>query len=260
MMSGLRLALREVPYENRSFWRNPAAAFFTFAFPILFLVILTTILGDYAITLPTGQEADNSTYYTASILSFSVITACYTNIAMQVTFARDEGVLKRVRGTPLPGWSFLLGKVLHAVVIMAILVVIVCAFGLVFYDLDLPTRSLPAFLVTLAVGSASFCALGLAVTAVIPNAEAAPAIVNASILPLLFISGVFIPIDATPQWLQTLADIFPVKHFLEASIESFVPPPDNRAGWALSELAIVAAWGVAGMILAARFFSWEPRR
>jgi len=259
VMAGLRLALREVPYENRSFWRNPAAAFFTFAFPLLFLVIFTTILGDFDATLPTGQEVDNSTYYTASILSFSVITACYTNIAMQVTFARDKGVLKRVRGTPLPGWSFLLGKVLHAVVIMAILVAIVCAFGLVFYDLDLPTRSLPAFLVTLAVGSATFCALGLAITAAIPNAEAAPAIVNASVLPLLFISGVFIPIGDAPQWLQTIADIFPVKHFLEASIESFVPPPDNPAGWALSELAIVAAWGVAGLALATRFFSWEPR-
>jgi ABC-2 type transport system permease protein len=259
-VSGLRLALREVPFENRSFWRNPVATFFTFAFPLLFLVIFTTILGGDTSTLPTGQEVDESTYYTASILVFAVITACFTNIAIQVTIARDEGVLKRVRGTPLPGWSYLCGKVLHAIVIMAILVVIVSVFGRVAYDVDLPTRSLPAFLLCLAIGSATFCALGLATTAIIPNAEAAPAVVNATILPLFFISGVFIPIDDAPTWLQNLAAIFPVKPFLEASIESFIPPPDNPNGWAWGDVAIVAAWGAAGLALAARFFTWEPRR
>ena len=127
-------------------------------------------------TLPTGQEIDASTYFTATILAFSVITACYTNVAMTVTFAREEGVLKRVRGTPLPGWSYLGGKVLHSTLVMVLLVVIVCAFGAIFYDVEVPTTSLPAFVVTLAVGAAAFSALGLATTAVIPNAEAAPAV------------------------------------------------------------------------------------
>ena len=102
-MIGLTLALRQVRFENKAFWRNPAAAFFTFAFPLLFLVIFTTIFGDDSGTLPTGQEVNGATYFTATILAFSVITACYTNIAMTVTIARDEGVLKRVHGTPLPG-------------------------------------------------------------------------------------------------------------------------------------------------------------
>ena len=259
-MNGMALAARQVGYENKAFWRNPAAAFFTFAFPLLFLVIFTTIFGDDTSTLPTGQEVSNPTYYTATILAFSVITACYTNIAMTVTIARDGGVLKRVRGTPLPGWSYLLGKVLHSIVVMALLVAIVCAFGRIFYDVGLPTRSLPAFLVTLAVGAATFCALGLAFTAVIPNAEAAPAVVNASILPLLFVSGVFIPTDDGPAWLRALANIFPVRHFVDALTESFIPPPDNRAGWLPGHLAVVAVWGVAGLLLAARYFSWEPRR
>jgi ABC-2 type transport system permease protein len=259
-VNGLRMAVRQVRYENLAFWRNPAAAFFTFAFPLLLLVILTTVLGDDTSTLPTEAEVENSTYFTATILAFSVITACYTNVAMTVTFARDEGVLKRVRGTPLPGWAYLLGKVLLSVLVMALLVVIVCAFGWAVYDLDLPTRSLPAFLVTLVVGAATFSALGLAVTALIPNADAAPAIVNATVLPLLFVSGVFFPIDDAPHWLQTLGDIFPVKPFLEALVESFLPPPDNRAGWSLGNLALVAAWGAAGLLFASRHFSWEPRR
>jgi ABC-2 type transport system permease protein len=259
-MTAVSLALRQVRFENKAFWRNPASAFFTFAFPILFLVIFTTVFGNDRSTLPNGVEVNASTYYTASILAFSVITACYTNIAVSITFSRDQGILKRVRGTPLPGWSYLLGKVLHSIIVMAILVVIVCLFGVWAYDIHLPSHSLPAFVATLAVGAASFCALGLATTAVVPNAEAAPAIVNAIILPLLFVSGVFIPVHDAPQWLHSLGDVFPVKHFLEAAIEGFLPPPGNESGWTYGDLLLVAAWGAAGLILAARYFSWEPRR
>jgi ABC-2 type transport system permease protein len=259
-VSGLALAVRQIRYENKAFWRNPAAAFFTFAFPLLFLVLFTTIFSGDMTTLPTGQEIDASTYFTATILAFSVITACYTNVAMTVTFAREEGVLKRVRGTPLPGWSYLGGKVLHSTLVMVLLVVIVCAFGAIFYDVEVPTTSLPAFVVTLAVGAAAFSALGLATTAVIPNAEAAPAVVNATVLPLLFISGVFIPTEEGPAWLRAVANLFPVRHFLVALTESFLPPPGQASGWRMGDVAVVAAWGVAGLLLAIRFFSWEPRR
>jgi ABC-2 type transport system permease protein len=179
---------------------------------------------------------------------------------MTVSYARDEGVLKRVRGTPLPGVSYLLGKILHAMIVMAILVVIVSTFGIVFYDVDVPTTSLPAFVVTLLVGSAAMCALGLAATIIVPNAEAGPAVVNGIVFPLLFISGVFIPVDDSPGWLQTLGDLFPVKPFLEAAIESFIPTASNEAGWAGGKLLIVGIWGVAGLLAAARWFSWEPRR
>ncbi len=259
-MNGLTMAIRQFPYQNKAFWRNPAAAFFTFAFPLMFLVIFTTIFNNDTSTLPSGEEVSNSTYYTASILAFSVITACYTNVAISATSLREEGVLKRIRGTPLPGWSYLLAKILHSVFVMAILVGIVCVFGFVFYDVDLPARSLPAFLGTLFVGAASFCALGLACTAVTPNIDAAPAISNATLLPLLFISGVFIPIDAAPGWMKALGDVFPVKHFLVATFEGFIPPTGNRAGWLPGDLLIVAAWGAAGLVFAARRFTWEPHR
>jgi ABC-2 type transport system permease protein len=258
-MSGVTMAFGQVRWHNKAFWRNPASAFFTFAFPLMFLVIFTSIFSDTT-TLPSGLKVNLSTYYTASILAFSVITACYTNVAMSVTFLREEGVLKRVRGTPLPGWSYLLGKVLHSIVLMAILVVIVCAFGLAFYDIELPTTSLPAFIATLLVGSATFCALGLACSAVTPNADAAPALTNATMLPLLFISGVFIPVADAPRWMQVVGDVFPVKHFLNAALESFIPPPGNQTGWKLGDLAVVLAWGVVGLAFAARKFRWEPQR
>jgi ABC-2 type transport system permease protein len=255
--SGLTRALHQVRYEQKAFWRNPAAAFFTFAFPLVFLVIFTALLGNDTSTLPTGREVSNATYYTGSILAFSVITATYTNLAMSVTFSRDEGILKRIRGTPLPPWAYLLARVLNSAVITAILIVIVLVFGRIFYDIALPGGRSLAFIVTMVVGGASFCALGLALTGFIPNADAAPAVVNASILPLLFLSGVFIPIDDGPAWIRTMANLFPVRHFLVASLAAFLGP---GSGWRVGDLAVVALWGVAGLLIAVRFFSWEPRR
>ena len=259
-MSAARLTLRRVRYENLAFWRNPVAAFFTFAFPLMFLVIFTTLLGNETGTLPTGDEISGSTYYTASILAFAVITACFTNLSIGVVFARDEGVLKRVRGTPLPSWVYMVGRIMHSTLLMVLLVVIVCAFGIAFYSVDVPTESLPAFVVTLLVGAAAFCAMGLAVTIVVPNADAAPAVVNGIVLPLLFASGVFIPIDDGPTWLKWVADVFPVKHFLDATFESFLPSASNPSGWAGADLLVVAAWGVGALAVAAWRFSWEPRR
>jgi ABC-2 type transport system permease protein len=259
-VTALRLALRQFPYENKAFWRNPASAFFTFAFPLLFLFVFTALLGNDTSTLPSGQEVSNSTYYTASILAFAVITACYTNIAMTVSFLRDQGVLKRVRGTPLPPAAYLLGRIVHAVAVMLLLVVIVCGFGRVAYGIDLPTRSAPAFVLTLLVGAFAFCSLGLACTALIPNADAAPAVVNGTVLPLLFLSGVFIPIDDGPGWIRTVAQVFPVRPFLKALTESFIPPPGHPSGWHPAALALVAVWGVVGLVAASRWFRWESRR
>jgi ABC-2 type transport system permease protein len=258
-MNATRLSLRQVRFEQKSFWRNPASAFFTFAFPLMFLVIFTSLLGGGETRLPTGEKTSQATYYVAAILSFSVVTACYTNIAIGVAFVRDEGVLKRIRGTPLPPTSYLLGKVFHSITIMVLLAAIVMVFGRIVYDVSFPTDSLPAFVATLLLGSAAFCLLGLAVTSFTPNAEAAPAVVNGIILPLLFISGIFIPLDNAPGWMVTIGDFFPVKHFFNATSEAYIPFEDP-SGWSGSDLLIVAVWGVVGLIVAARFFSWEPRR
>jgi ABC-2 type transport system permease protein len=256
-MSATGMALSQLRYENRSFWRNPAAAFFTFVFPLMFLVIFTTIFSG-SVRLPTGEEVTTATYYTGSILAFAIVTAAYVNIAIQMTFARDEGILKRVRGTPLPAWAFLGGKVTHAAFVQVLLVSITLAFGYVFYDVQLPTTTAAAFVVTFLIGSAAFASLGLAVTALIPNPDAAPAIVNFSVLPLYFMSGVFIPVADAPRWMTAVADVFPVKHFLEAVLASYLGT--TPGGWEFGNLAVVAAWGLAGTALAARFFAWEPRR
>ena len=256
MATGAGLGLRQVRYVNKAFWRNPASAFFTFAFPLMFLVIFTTLLGNDDVRV--GNETIKvSTYYVSAMAAFSVISACYTNIAISVCFQRDQGILKRVRGTPIPGWSYLLGRIIHAVVIAVILVVICVAFGAIVYGADVPSgQGLLEMLAMLLVGAATFTALGLAVTCIVPNADAAPPIVNATILPLLFLSGVFIPIGSdAPGWIEVLGRIFPIKPFVDGMLNGYLGAPFS---W--TDVLLVLIWGVIGLVLAARFFSWEPRR
>ncbi len=257
-MSALRLLLRQVKYENRAFWRNPAAAFFTVVFPLMFLVISNLIFGNTQIEIH-GGAADQSTFYVPAIAAFAVISACYTNIAMMVSGARDRGMLKRTRGTPLAPWVFLGGRIIHATLIALLLSALITVFGALFYGVDIPSNTMPALLVTLAIGAASFCALGLAMSALVPNADAAPAVVNASVLPLFFISNVFIRLSDAPGWLLVIGDIFPVRHFSEA-LQAVYNPYQSGAGfhepW---RLAIIAAWGIVGLLVSMKFFSWEPR-
>src|SRR5207237_8169415 len=139
-----------------------------------------------------------------------------------------------------------------------ILLVVICgAFGAGFYGATLPTATLPAFALTLVIGAATFCALGVAVTAAIPNADAAPAVVNASILPLLFISNVFIPLPNPSHWLDIVGKIFPVRHFADALIGSFFQM--SGSGLHTNDLLVLAVWGVAGLVLGELFFMWDAR-
>jgi ABC-2 type transport system permease protein len=255
-MSDLVQALRVVRYTNKAFWRNPANAFFTFAFPLMFLVIFTALFGNDTVPVA-GREISTSTFYVGAIATFAIITATYTNLAINVTFSRDMGILKRIRGTPMAAWSFMVGRILHALLVTLLLVVIVVAFGALFYEAEVPSDTMPAFLATVAIGAASFSALGLAVTAVIPNADASPPIVNASILPLLFLSGIFIPIQDPNAWYVTVAKVFPVYHFAQAMNSAYFSV--SGSGFEPWNLLILGAWGVAGVILAILFFSWEPR-
>lgn len=252
-MNSLALTLSQTRYVNKSFWRNPSRAFFTFAFPLLFLVIFTSLLGNGIVHIGL-MSVKSSTYYVAAMASFGVITACYTNIAITICFQRDAGILKRLDGSPLPRRSFMGSRVLHSLVVAVLLVAITSVFGRAFYGAHIPSGILLLrFLLMLVVGAAAFCALGLAITAFIPNADASAPIVQATILPLLFLSGIFIPFgNDTPVWIAWIARIFPVRHFALGMQAGYVGTPFH---W--NDVLVVAIWGIVGLIVAIRRFSWE---
>jgi ABC-2 type transport system permease protein len=259
-VSTAAMTLKQVRYENKAFWRNPASAFFTFVFPLMFLVIFNSLFKgtiNIEISPEVFRKVNSNYFYVPAIGAFSVITATYVNLAISISFSRDMGTLKRIRGTPLPAGAYMLSRIVHAMFVCIILITIVVLAGIFFYDVDLPTEFLGGFILTVLVGGASFCALGLALTAIIPNADASPAIVNATVLPLQFISGIFIPLDNAPDWIVNISKFFPIYHLAQAMQGPFNPFDPEFKG---NDLLIVAIWGVVGLALAVRFFTWEPRK
>ena len=256
-MSGALLVLHQFRYDQKAFWRDPAAVFFTVALPVMFLVIFAEIFGSEEIEELGGIKT--TTYYVPGITVLGVISATFVSLAISLTEDREMGLLKRVRGTPLPAWAFIAGRVGRALVLSLLMVALVSALGLLLYDVDVPWDKLPAVLIALAVGAASFCCLGFAMTAAIPTEDSAPAITNAVGLPLYFISGIFIPESEIPDGVLHLADAFPVRHFFEAFFAAY-DPATTGSGIELGHLAVVAAWGLAGLLVAVLAFRWEPRR
>lgn len=254
-MRTLRLLTRQIGYEQKLYWRSPSSAMFTFAFPILILVIFATLnRGETIRSL--GMISFNQ-YYVPGIIAFSVISACYTNLAIGLCFRRDSGALKRIRGTPLPPWVFMAGNIGSSIIVSLLLVALTTVVGTLFYGVAFPGRW-SALALTLLLGAFCFCSLGLAMTALISIATAAPAIVNGVLFPILFISGTFFPVSSTSV-LGRVAAIFPIRHFEEAMFAVFDPRLigagiDGRA------LLVMLAWGLGAAALAVRSFRWEPRR
>ncbi|MFN8161070.1 MAG: ABC transporter permease [Solirubrobacterales bacterium] len=256
-MSGPALALHQFRYDQKTFWRNPASVFFTVMFPVILLLIFATVFGGQTVDVRGGIKT--TTYYVPAIITLSIISATMQNLAMSLTVAREDGRLKRGRGTPMPPWVFVSGRVGNSIVVSLVMFALLAAIGWLLYGVPIPWGRMPAVLITLCVGAAAFCCLGIALTAVIPSQDAAAPIVNAILLPLYFLSGVFIPDDQLPSGVIHFADAFPIRHFFEAFFSAYVPAGGGGSGLELDNLAIVAVWGVAGLLFAARFFRWTPR-
>ncbi len=255
-MNSLRLVLHEFRFDQKVFWRNPSSVFFTALLPVIFLVIFATIFGGSRIE--TLGNIETTAYYIPAIVTLAVVSATFVSLAMNVTIAREAGLLKRVRGTPLPAWVFIAGLVGNAFVISLVMLAAITLIGTVLYGVPVPWAHLPAVIVTLLVGAAAFCCLGLALSAAIPTREAASAITNLISLPLYFLSGVFIPESEIPDGVLTVAGVLPVRPFFQAFFSSWNPATDG-SGFEWGYLAIVAAWGLAGLFIAVRWFRWTPR-
>jgi ABC-2 type transport system permease protein len=242
------LAWHQYRLERRMFWRNPTAAFFNFFFPLLFLALFGAIFGGDQKTL---------NVIVPGIAGMSLMSTTFTALAMNMTFLREQGVLKRMRGTPLPSGSYLAGIAANAVTNAAIQITIVILAGRVFFGIGWP-KDLLELIVFVVAGVVCLASLGVAYSHVIPNFDAAPAYVNIVFLPVIFISGVFFDVDNTPAFLRDIAQALPLTHVIEglsAAMVSGKSLSDN-----LSALAVVAVWAAGGIFLAVRGFSWESRR
>lgn len=243
-------------YQFLTFTRSPVGMFFTLGLPTIMLVLFNSLFGGGTVDTPEGPWSVQQ-FFTGGIAAFTAVSATYTNLVNVVPMRRDEGILKRWRSTPVPIGAYLGGWVLSALAIALLGVVLQLAIGVVFYDLTIEPAKIPAMIVTFAVGVGAFAMLGLAIAGVVPNADSAPAVANATILPLAFVSDVFIPLEDPPRWLDLVGDIFPLKPFVNAFQDTLNPLVDAPA-FSWGRLAFVAAWGVVGVVVAFRTFRWEP--
>ncbi|MEI9926851.1 MAG: ABC transporter permease [Sphingomonas sp.] len=253
-MRWIRIALHHLRYINLSFWRNPSAAFFGVLFPLMLLTINSLVFGGGRIVI-NGETATVAAFYVAGMSVFAVVMICFTNLAISVLFDRDMGRLKRIRGTPTPVSAYVLARLTFAIGMGLVAALLCVADGVLFFGVSLPLVRLLAFMLTIAIGSASLAGLSLAVVSLVPNAQAGPAMLNAATFPVLFVSNVFYPIDKLPAWLSTLAGALPVRPLSQAAIGAFF-----GAGVSWDSLAVVLAWGAGGALVAAFTFRWQPKR
>ena len=254
-MGEIRRAAAQLRFVHLAFLRNPAAAIFTLAFPLGLLVVLTTVLRDGTVVRD-GVVYDRTTYHVVAMALFGLVSATYTNVAMTLTLARERGVLKRLRGTPLPLGTAVAARIVHATAVAVVLVAIAFGYGLLVGAVDGRAAGRAGVLFAIVVlAAAAFAAVGLAVSTFIRDAASAPPVVNGLLLPVLLLSGVFVPLgDDAPGWVRGAAGVFPVQPAFDLLLGAWV----GKAGIDPADLAVVAAWGAVGALVAVRRFRWEP--
>jgi len=256
-MSDARRALAQLKADMKIFRRNPAALFFTAILPVIFLCMFVGIFGNERL-----EEYDNvrsSTLQVPAFIALAVVSAAFVSLAMGFTRMRESGMLKRVRATPVPSWIVFAGRIGTSIVTAVLVTVLLMAIGSILFGVTVPTRTLPGLVAALVLGAATFCALGIAYTRAIPSEEAGPAMTNAVVLPLYFISGVFVPFRTLPDALQHIAELLPVQPFVDALRIAF-DPNTTGAGFSGENLLKLGIWGVIGLVLAVRLFGWTPRQ
>ena len=244
-MSTGALLWRQFRFERRMFWRNPSAAFFNFMLPLLFLFLIASVF---------GHKTSDLNTLVPGIAGMAVMTTTFTALAFNITFLREQGILKRIRGTPMPPLAYFGGLLANAVANAVIQVTLIVVIGHVIYGLHWPRDVLELVVFSL-VGVIAFGSLGIALAHAIPNFDSAPAYVNAVFLPLIFISGTFYSTSSLPGVLDAIARALPLKHVIDGLRAAIVT--GSGLGHHLGALAALAAWGVGGVTLAVRNFRWE---
>jgi ABC-2 type transport system permease protein len=247
----VRLFLHQLRAEQKLFWRSRELAFFTFLLPILFYMLLGSAYGDDEINGVDGYQ-----YLLAGMIGYGAASTTFAGLALLLVIRRESGVLKRLRATPLPPATYVAAVLGSIIFIFLLEAAILIAIGRFVYDVPMP-GSFVSLIVVILLGAASFAALGIGLTALIKSAEGSSAVVNALYLPLSFISGAFFSADAFPEVLQKLALLLPLSHLIRLTRDVMVY--DDRVWEHLGDAAVVAIWGLIGLIGAIRGFRWEPR-
>ncbi len=252
------LVWHQFSFELRAFLRNRQARFFTVFLPILFLVIFVGVFGNHTIRLPSGARIKQSTYYIPALTALGIISAAFTNLVIAVVTQRESGILKRRRAAPIPAYVLILGRALVAVLLALFMTALMMGIGSIAYGATVPSHTIPGVAATAIVGALTFCSAGFAVSTFIRHADAAQPIVQITLLPLYFISGVFVAQSQIPSWLGNVASVFPVRHLSAALVHAY-DPSTTGAGFSWSDLGVMGIWCVACLVVAIWRFSWSPR-
>ena len=249
----LPLVVHQARYDLLGIVRNRQSRFFTLILPILFLVIFVAVFGNHT----TSSGVKLKTYYVPGIAALGVIAASFVNLVISITAQREGGVLKRRRATPVPAWVLVAGRTLSSVTVSLVVLTVLLGLGRFAYGVRLRNAAIPGIALTAVVGSLTFSVLGYALSTAISNEDAAQPMVQAIMLPLYFISGVFVPNINLPSWLHHVAQVFPVEHLADG-LRNAYDPAANGIGIVWSDIGVLAIWAAIGLGVALVRFSWLP--
>jgi ABC-2 type transport system permease protein len=236
--------------EQLVFWRSREAAVFIFIFPPLLFLLLGSV---YEGRIEGHPAAD---VLLAGMLGYGAANTAFAGLTIQLVIRRESGVLKRLRATPLPRWAYLTAVLLSTLAIFALQTAVMLALGRFLFDAQLPERWLSLALAVL-LGVTAFAGIGVGAASLIRSAEGSSAVVNVILLPMAFLSGSFGPTDEYPEVLQAIGDVLPLKYFVDIVSAVYL---DDEPLWEQGRaIAVVVAWGLAGLLVAVRRFTWEPR-
>jgi ABC-2 type transport system permease protein len=249
----MRLWVHELRTEQLLFWRNREAAFFTFLLPVIFFLIFGSVYGKDFIK----QEHIKASYFLeAGMIGYGVAATCFAGLAISLVVRRESGVLKRIRGTPLPPATYILGVLGSTFVVFLIEAALIILIGRLLFSVAFP-RAFFSLLFVLALGVLAFAAMGLGITGLVRSAEGSSAVINAVYLPMAIISGTFFTPKNYPGFLKAIADVLPLTHYTKLTRDVML---HNAHFWTdAGSIGVVLLWGAIGAIGAVRGFRWQPR-